>query len=86
MATIFVKIKIIDLIHEFLETIQQQLAGNLYIPASNDTKLRKSIELVDSYFGVSTNVGAVYGQPYLVFSTWHCLVVFLILTIIAKSL
>lgn len=63
MATILVKIKIIDLIHEFLETIQQQLVGNLHIPASNKTKLRKSIELVDSYFAASTNLGAVSGQP-----------------------
>lgn len=79
------KIKIIDLIHEFLETIQQQLVGNLYILASNKTKLRKLIELVDSYTATSTNLGAVYGRPYLVFGTWHCLVVFSILTIIAKT-
>lgn len=57
------KIKIIDLIHEFLETFQQQLVGNLYILASNKTKLRKSIELVDSCFATSTNLGEVYGQP-----------------------
>lgn len=62
LATTFVKIKI-DLIHEFLETVKQQLVGNLYIPASNKAKPRKSINLVDSYFAASPNLGAVCGQP-----------------------